>query len=102
MPKKRKHFDLLLWETLLLRLLSIYEDSFVGIFEKFSKKTVVNLGVVSYAQKLPLKINYYLTKGYSFDHVVIPIDISDLYDDNVSYRLNKDYIVTDNYERGKT
>ena len=47
------------------------------------------------------KINYYLNNGYSFDHVVIPIDISDLYDDNVSYRLNKDFTVKDNYERGE-
>ena len=79
-----------------------YEDSFVGMFEQFSKKSVVNLGVVSYAPKIYLsKINYYLNKGYNFDHVVIPIDISDLYDDDVSYRLNEDYVVRDNYERGK-
>ena len=42
-----------------------------------------------------------MNNGYSFDHVVIPIDISDLYDDNVSYRLNKDFTVKDNYERGE-
>ena len=79
-----------------------YEDSFVGIFENISKKKVVNLGVVSYAPKIYLsKINYYLSKGYKFDHVIIPIDISDLYDDNVSYRLDKNYVVKDNYERGE-
>ena len=74
-----------------------YEDSFVGIFEKISKKNVVNLGVVSYAPKIYLsKINYYLNDGYNFDHVIIPIDISDLYDDNVSYRLDSNYFVKDN------
>ena len=79
-----------------------YNDSFVGIFDKTTNKKVANLGVVSYAPKIYLsKLNYLLEKGYTFNHVIIPIDISDLYDDNVSYRLNKNYIVTDNYERGE-
>lgn len=79
-----------------------YEDSFVGIFEKFTKKKVANLGVVSYAPKIYLsKLNYYLKKGYTFNHVIIPIDISDLYDDDVSYRLKENYIVEDNFDRGE-
>ncbi len=79
-----------------------YEDSFVGIFETILKKKVANLGVVSYSPKIYLsKINYYLKEGYSFNHVIIPIDISDLYDDNVNYRLKENYIVEDNFERGE-
>ena len=79
-----------------------YEDSFVGIFEQNSKKKVANLGVVSYAPKIYLsKLNYLLKKGYEFKHVVVVIDISDLYDDDVYYRVVKDYIVDENYERGK-
>ena len=79
-----------------------YGDSFVGIFENTTNKEVANLGVVSYAPKIYLsKLNYLLEKGYNFNHVIIPLDISDLYDDDVSYRLKKDLIVTDNYERGK-
>tara|TARA_B100001121_G_scaffold307355_1_gene328672 strand:+ start:246 stop:1364 length:1119 start_codon:yes stop_codon:yes gene_type:complete len=79
-----------------------YENSFVGIFEELSKKSVANLGVVSYAPKIYLsKINYYLQKGYKFKHVVVVIDISDLYDDNVYYRLKKNFIVDENYERGE-
>ena len=67
-----------------------YEDSFVGIFENDSKRKVANLGVVSYAPKIYLsKLNYYLKKGYKFNHVVVAIDISDLYDDDVYYRLKK-------------
>ena len=42
-----------------------------------------------------------MEKGYTFEHVIIPIDISDLYDDDVSYRLKKNYIVEDNFERGE-
>lgn len=79
-----------------------YEESFVGIFEKTTEKRVANLGVVSYAPKIYLsKLNYYLEKGYTFNHVIIPIDISDLYDDDVSYRLKKNYVVEDNFERGE-
>jgi len=79
-----------------------YEDSFVGIFEKNSKKNVANLGVVSYAPKIYLsKLNYFLEKGYEFKHIVVVIDISDLYDDNVYYRVTENYIVDENYERGE-
>ena len=79
-----------------------YEDSFVGMFEKATNKKVANLGVVSYAPKIYLsKLNFLLEKGYTFEHVIIPIDISDLYDDDVSYRLKKNYIVEDNFERGE-
>ena len=79
-----------------------YEDSFVGMFEKATNKKVANLGVVSYAPKIYLsKLNFFLEKGYTFEHVIIPIDISDLYDDDVSYRLKKNYIVEDNFERGE-
>ena len=79
-----------------------YEDSFVGIFENKIKKDVANLGVVSYAPKIYLsKLKYYLDEGYDFKHVIVAIDISDLYDDNVSYRLKENFIVEDNYERGE-
>ena len=79
-----------------------YEDSFVGMFEKATNKKVANLGVVSYSPKIYLsKLNFLLEKGYTFEHVIIPIDISDLYDDDVSYRLKKNYIVEDNFERGE-
>tara|TARA_E500000178_G_scaffold123014_1_gene122934 strand:+ start:375 stop:1496 length:1122 start_codon:yes stop_codon:yes gene_type:complete len=79
-----------------------YEDSFVGIFENKIKKDVANLGVVSYAPKIYLsKLKYYLDKGYNFKDVIVAIDISDLYDDNVSYRLKENFTVEDNYERGE-
>jgi len=79
-----------------------YKDSFVGIFENTSEKKVANLGVVSYSPKIYLsKLNYYLEKGFSFNHIIIPIDISDLYDDNVNYRLKNNFIVEENFERGE-
>ena len=79
-----------------------YEDTFVGIFENKINKKVANLGVVSYSPKIYLsKLNYLLNNGFVFAHVIIPIDISDLYDDDVYYRINENLIVEDNYERGE-
>ena len=71
-----------------------YEDTFVGIFEKNSKKSVANLGVTSYGTNIYLsKINFLLNNNYHFDHVVVFIDVSDLYDDNTFYLLNDDLSV---------
>ncbi len=102
-PKRGKSFDFAFMGDSFTEGASVsYEDSFVGIFEKASNKKVANLGVVSYAPKIYLsKLNFFLEKGYTFEHIIIPIDISDLYDDDVSYRLKKNYIVEDNFERGE-
>ena len=71
-----------------------YKDTFVGIYEKKSKKSVANLGVTSYGTKIYLsKINFLLKNDYHFDHVVVFIDVSDLFDDNTFYLLNKDLSV---------
>ncbi len=79
-----------------------YEKTFVGIFEANIKKSVANLGAISYAPKIYLsKLNHYLNKGYMFNHVVVVVDVSDLYDDSVYYRLDDQLIVDENYERGK-
>jgi len=79
-----------------------YEKSFVGIFENVTKKSVANLGVVSYAPKIYLsKLNYLLNNGYEFENIVVVIDISDLYDDNVYYRMKENLVVDENYDRGE-
>ena len=79
-----------------------YEKTFVGIFENDTDKTIANLGVISYSPKIYLsKLNYYLNQGYKFNHIIVFIDISDLYDDSVYYRINEQLVVSENYERGK-
>lgn len=80
-----------------------YEDSFVGIIDKELKpKKIANLGVVSYGTKIYLsKINYYLNNGLKFDHLIVGIDISDLYNDDVFYKINNDLIVTENFAKEK-
>ena len=68
-----------------------YEDTFVGIFEKEKNISVANLAVTSYSPSIYLaKTKYLLDNGYNFKHLVVFLDISDLYDDSVFYKLNED------------
>ena len=74
-----------------------FEDSFVGIFSyNKNKLKVANLGVSSYSPKIFYsKLNYLLSKGFKFKEIIFFIDISDFYDDNVSYKLNKDLTISE-------
>lgn len=77
-----------------------YEDTFVGMLEKKTKKTIANLGVVTYAPSIYLsKINYLLNEGYEFKHVIVLIDVSDLYDDNFYYTLRNNLTVSTNFSK---
>ncbi len=74
-----------------------FEDSFVGIFSKNKKNLkIANLGVSSYSPKIFYsKLNYLISEGFKFKEIVFFIDISDLYDDNVSYKLNEDLTISE-------
>lgn len=79
-----------------------YEQTFVGMYESISKKNVANLSVNSYSTKIYLsKINYLLNNDYKFNHIIVFIDVSDLYDDSVYYKINENLIIDENYEREK-
>ncbi len=79
-----------------------YEDTFVGIFENEKKTSVANLGVTSYAPNIYIsKTKYLLDNGFKFKHMIIFIDISDLYDDNVFYLINKDQSVSEKNAKEK-
>tara|TARA_B100000963_G_scaffold312696_1_gene290264 strand:- start:825 stop:1940 length:1116 start_codon:yes stop_codon:yes gene_type:complete len=79
-----------------------YEDTFVGIFENEKKVSVANLGVTSYAPNIYLsKMKFLLDNGYKFEHLILFVDISDLYDDNTFYKLNKDLSVTEKNAKAK-
>ena len=59
-----------------------YENTFVGIFENKLGSKIANMGVSSYSPKLHLaKLNFFLNKGLTFDHVILFLDISDYYDE---------------------
>lgn len=76
-----------------------YEDSYAGIFEAQTGYSVANMGVTSYAPYIYLsKLKYYLDQGYKFKHALMFVDISDLYDDNIFYKIDEKFVVTEKYE----
>jgi hypothetical protein len=77
-----------------------YEKTFVGVVaEKMPQLTFANLGVVSYSPSIYLaKLKELIRLGYSFKHIIIFIDISDLYDESIRYDLHNDSVVVDKGE----
>lgn len=69
-----------------------YENSFVGMYAaKHPDVSVVNLGVSSYSPSIYYtKIKYLLDKGFTFKHIVVLPDISDIQDEAKYYQLTKD------------
>ena len=73
-----------------------YEESFVGLINKATKSEVANMGVSSYSPKIYYsKLKFFIEKGFKFDHVIIYVDVSDLYDDMNSFVLKKNGKVRD-------
>ena len=59
-----------------------HEKTFVGIFERSSKKNIANLGVSSYSPIIYFhKIKYFLDKEIRMKHVIIFLDVSDIEDE---------------------
>ena len=81
-----------------------YEKTFVGLFADNNKNLkVANLGVTSYAPSIYFsKLKYLLDNNYNFKHIIFFIDISDLYDDSVFYKLNENGTVSERYEKEKS
>ena len=62
-----------------------YDKSFVGLYDKSSKNSVLNMAVSSYSPIIYLKkIQYFLNKGLKIDSVIVFLDISDI-DDEANY-----------------
>ncbi|HUN56428.1 MAG TPA: hypothetical protein VMU29_14840 [Smithella sp.] len=75
-----------------------YENTFVGIIDNALQKKgieVLNAAVCSYAPSIYYaKVKYLLdVKGLRFNELVVFIDISDIRDDAVLYRLDGDRVV---------
>ena len=101
--KRSKDFDIAFLGDSFVEGVSLdYEETFVGIFEKNKNLSVANLGVTSYAPNIYLsKMKYLLDNSFSFKHLVVFIDISDLYDDNTFYKLNEDISVSEKNAKQK-
>ena len=74
-----------------------FEDTFVGIFSKEKNNLkIANLGITSYSPSIYYsKMKYLLGNGYKFKHIIFFIDVSDLYDDSVFYKLNNDDTISE-------
>lgn len=74
-----------------------YSNTFTGILEKDLNYRIANLGVRSYSPaNYKEKILYFVKQGFSFDHIIIFIDISDVQDEdlrNGKIRSNKKEII---------
>ena len=77
-----------------------YEKTFVGIVaNRFPQLKIANLGVVSYSPAIYLsKLTYLFAQGYRFKHVVVFIDIADIYDEANTYDLYDNQQVVDKGE----
>ena len=74
----------------------------MGIFENKKKITVANLGVTSYAPNIYLsKIKHLLDNNYKFKHLIVFVDISDVFDDNTFYKLNDDFSISERNAKEK-
>jgi len=71
-----------------------YEESFVGLISShLKKKKIANLAVTSYSPSIYYsKINFLLSKGYKFKEIIVFIDLSDMVDDTVCYKLNNNIV----------
>ena len=69
-----------------------YEQTFVGIIEKklFDKK-IANLSMSSYSPSIYYtKLKKLISEGYEFDEVIVFLDLSDLTDDILCYKVIND------------
>ena len=81
-----------------------YENTFVGIIDNVLQKKgieVLNAAACSYSPSIYYaKVKYLIdVKGLKFNELVVFIDISDIRDDAVLYRLNGDKVVDRKEER---
>ncbi len=77
-----------------------FEQTFVGLIAKqYPDLRIANLGVVSYSPAIYLaKLKDLYTKGYRFKHVIVFIDIGDMFDEANAYDLHNDEVVVDKGE----
>ena len=66
-----------------------FEDSFVGVISSNLKELkIANLAASSYSPAIYFsKVNYLLEKGYHFNELIVFLDLSDIQDDAVCYKV---------------
>ena len=74
----------------------IYEKSFVSLINsKIKNKKIANLSVLSYSPSIYYaKINSLLSEGYKFDEIIVFLDLGNIVDDVLCYKLENEIVVT--------
>jgi hypothetical protein len=101
-PKTTKHFDIaFIGDSFTEGIGLSFEHSFVGqISKELKDKKIVNLAVASYSPAMYLsKVNFLLNNGFTFNEVVVYIDLSDILDEN-SYFLENNVVKEVNFVAG--
>ena len=72
-----------------------FEDTFVGIIsQKLKDIEIANLGVSTYSPSIYLaKIKQLLKEGYYFNEIIVYIDVSDVFDEAVRYKIRNEKII---------
>ena len=72
-----------------------FEKSFVGIISSnLPSKKIANLAVSSYSTSIYYaKINHLLKNNYKFKEIIVFVDIGDIVDDTVCYKLDREIVV---------
>lgn len=79
-----------------------YENTFVGLYENAMQNlSIANAAVVSYSPSIYYtKIKKLLDDGYNIKNVVVFIDISDIQDEAINYKIVDGYVLDANNNGG--
>ena len=98
----RKDFDIaFMGDSFTESVGTIYEESFVGLYaQKHPDIAVANFGVRAYSPSIYFKkIEFLLNNGFTFNHLIVLPDISDIRDEAILYTIDgKIGSIVDNIE----
>lgn len=73
-----------------------FEDTFTYLISRqIPEKKITNLAVASYSPSIYYsKIKYLLNNNFKFNEIIVFLDLSDLHDDTVRYKLEGDKVIS--------
>jgi hypothetical protein len=72
-----------------------FEESYIGIIEsKLGDKKIANLAIALYSSSIYFaKINHLLSEGYKFEEIIVFMDISEIRNETLCYKLKNNKVV---------
>ena len=102
--ESRKNFDFaFIGDSFTESIGTTFEDSFVGLFaQNHPDIAVVNFGVRGYSPSIYFKkIEFLLNSGFTFKHLIVLPDISDIHDEAVNYAYDNTGIFSNIVNKNK-